>query len=391
MSDVELLFLVLALIYVWECSNWVTLGGTTFTTWLGSRWHRISPTLRNQKGGFVFTPFFPPLGGILGVNPPALLIAPQGLLAARPASGSKGESTILAWNELRKIEVEGKNLLINGKPFARAYSVTQARQTVDQVRDLLKVAPGARENALLKSMQERFRIKTALQKWKAFSLRTANLQFLANALLVYLFGSHHWPFGVRAWVGLANTAGRLVCFDVQHRVYVSQHAQAFFPGSEGRPLHSYIDQHVLARNDDSSAGRAFAAIAREFSSSGDCQGLLQGIGVQGNGTHRGSGFPFSFQANPASNVRTRAVHCSLLQRSREEDAGRVSAKARDQDRRLAASSGTHGRNLPGILPALPCAIHLYRRRVPRLRRSKVGRVPCGWRKEGRTGPVAVAQ
>src|SRR6185436_13336020 len=187
MSDVELLFLVMALIYVWECSSWVTLGGTTFTTWLGSRWHRSSPTLRNQKGGFVFTPFFPPLGGILGVNPPALLIAPQGLLAARPASGSKGESTILAWNEIRKIEVEGKNLLINGKPFARAYSVTQARQTVDQVRDLLKVAPGARENALLKSMQERFRIKTALQKWKAFSLRTANLQFLANALLVYLF------------------------------------------------------------------------------------------------------------------------------------------------------------------------------------------------------------
>ena len=187
MSDVELLFLVLALIYVWECSNWVTLGGTTFTTWLGSRWHRSSPTLRNQKGGFVFTPFFPPLGGILGVNPPALLIAPQGLLAARPASGSKGESTILAWNDIRKIEVEGKNLLVNGKPFARAFSVTQARQTVDQVRDLLKVAPAARENALLKSMQERFRIKTALQKWKAFSLRTANLQFLANALLVYLF------------------------------------------------------------------------------------------------------------------------------------------------------------------------------------------------------------
>jgi len=36
-------------------------------------------------------------------------------------------------------------------------------------------------------MQDRFRIKTARQQWKAFSLRTANLQFLANALLLYLF------------------------------------------------------------------------------------------------------------------------------------------------------------------------------------------------------------
>src|SRR5437763_1198071 len=74
MSDVELLFLVLALIYVWECSNWVPLGATAFSTWLGSRWHRASPALRNQKGGFVLAPFLPPLGGILIANEPALLI-----------------------------------------------------------------------------------------------------------------------------------------------------------------------------------------------------------------------------------------------------------------------------------------------------------------------------
>lgn len=186
MSDVELLFLVLALIYVWECSNWVPLGAIAFTTWLGSRWRRASPAVRNQKGGFVLAPFLPPLGGIVSANPPPLLISPEGFLAARPPS-AKGEVIALAWTDLRKIEAEGKLLAINGKAFARAFTITQARQAVDEVRNLLRLAPAARESALQKLMHDRFRSKTALQKWKAFSLRTANLQFLANVLLIYLF------------------------------------------------------------------------------------------------------------------------------------------------------------------------------------------------------------
>src|SRR5690348_12356953 len=122
MSDVELLFLVLALIYVWESANWVPVGGRAFTTWLGSRWHQSSPALRNQKGGFVFAPLLPPLGGILGINPSPVLMAPQGVLAARPASQSKTASTAFAWNEICKIETDGKTVRANGKGFARAFS-----------------------------------------------------------------------------------------------------------------------------------------------------------------------------------------------------------------------------------------------------------------------------
>src|SRR5436309_14544378 len=108
MSDVELLFLVLALIYVWECSNWVPLGATAFSTWLGSRWHRASPALRNQKGGFVLAPFLPPLGGILIANEPALLISPEGVLAARPASANKGPGPAVAWTDFHQIDADAK-------------------------------------------------------------------------------------------------------------------------------------------------------------------------------------------------------------------------------------------------------------------------------------------
>jgi hypothetical protein len=187
MSDVELLFLVLALIYIWECANWVPLGAKAFTTWLGTRWRYSSPALRNQKGGFVLAPPLPPLGGILSVNPSPLFIAPQGILAVRPASRRGGENLVVGWDEIRKIDTEGKTLVINGKAFARGFSATQARRTADQLRELLKFSASARESALQKSMQERFRIKIARRQWKAFSLRTANLQFLANALFVYLF------------------------------------------------------------------------------------------------------------------------------------------------------------------------------------------------------------
>lgn len=187
MSDVELLFLVLGLIYAWECANWVPARGTAFTTWLGSRWHHSSPVLRNQKGGFVFTAILPPLGGILGASPVPVLAAPQGIVATRLVSRSQKVPACLSWNDVKTIGCEGKSILVNGKAFARGFSVIQARRTADQLKELSKLSPAAREGALQKGMQDRFRVKTATQLWKAFALRTVNLQFLANALLLYLF------------------------------------------------------------------------------------------------------------------------------------------------------------------------------------------------------------
>src|SRR5437867_1159510 len=54
MSDLQLLFLVLALIYGWECACWLRFGSVAFRSWLGRRWGLVYPAalIGNQNGGF---------------------------------------------------------------------------------------------------------------------------------------------------------------------------------------------------------------------------------------------------------------------------------------------------------------------------------------------------
>ena len=43
MTDIELLFMVLALVYGWECTCWVRRGSVLFVTWFGARWRIRNP------------------------------------------------------------------------------------------------------------------------------------------------------------------------------------------------------------------------------------------------------------------------------------------------------------------------------------------------------------
>ena len=68
MNDVQLLFVVLACLYGWECACWVRRGGLAFVTWLGRHWSAQQPgaLVGNQRGGFIFVPPLPPLGTGMG-------------------------------------------------------------------------------------------------------------------------------------------------------------------------------------------------------------------------------------------------------------------------------------------------------------------------------------
>jgi hypothetical protein len=187
MSDVELLFLVLALIYAWECAGWVPLGSEAFRNWFGSRWRHAEPVIRNQKGGFVFAPFLPPLGTLLNCHPWPLGFSPAGILALRPGTRNSTQPAVLRFEEIKKVHVEGKKVIVNNRVFTRAASTTQALQAAEHIRALLKLSPAAREPVLHKLLHERFRIKTIRQRWREFSVRAANLHLLTNVLFVYLF------------------------------------------------------------------------------------------------------------------------------------------------------------------------------------------------------------
>src|SRR5438309_919980 len=83
MTDLDLLFLVLAAVYLWECACWVPRGSIAFLTWTERRWRLAPPSIiaGNQRGGFVFAPPFPPLGSILVANPLPVSLSPGAILS----------------------------------------------------------------------------------------------------------------------------------------------------------------------------------------------------------------------------------------------------------------------------------------------------------------------
>ena len=94
MSEWELLFLILVVIYCWECIWWVPRGAVAFLTRHGRRWRIVHPgaLLGNARGGFIFTHPLPPLGALLVGNQLPLSLSDEAVLAfvaraSTPAGG----------------------------------------------------------------------------------------------------------------------------------------------------------------------------------------------------------------------------------------------------------------------------------------------------------------
>src|SRR5262245_8614317 len=135
MSELQLLFLVLALLYGWECACWVRRGSVAFSTWLGRRWQARHPgdLLGNQRGGFIFAAPLPPLGAVLTASPFPLSLSPDGVLAAVATNVNPGwrppqSGTFFRFDEVREVEAQGRKLFVNREPVLTAVSASLARK-----------------------------------------------------------------------------------------------------------------------------------------------------------------------------------------------------------------------------------------------------------------------
>ncbi len=124
MSDLQLLFLVLALLYGWECACWINRGSVAFRSWWGRRWQAAHPgaLLGNQRGGFVFAHPLPPLGTVFTGTQFPLSLSPVALLpcvatSVNPVGRPVQNGNCFAWSEIQSLEARGKKVLVNGEPL----------------------------------------------------------------------------------------------------------------------------------------------------------------------------------------------------------------------------------------------------------------------------------
>jgi hypothetical protein len=213
MSDAQLLFLVLALLYGWECACWVRRGSVAFQTWLGRTWRLAHPgaLFGNQRGGFIFAAPLPPLGTFFAANQFPLSLSPEAVLAYvatnvnrdwRPAQSGR----FLPFDALRDTQAKGKKVTVQGEILWRAPSMSLARHVAEALTRLAALPQSQREKAIHEFIRAGLDTRAVEQRWKEFQQHSRKVRLLGNVLFAHLFvlaPSLIWNLGLKlSWLGL---------------------------------------------------------------------------------------------------------------------------------------------------------------------------------------------
>jgi hypothetical protein len=240
MSDLELLFLVLAAFYGWECAAWLRRGSVAFITWLGRPWRVAHPgaLLGNARGGFVFGAPLPPLGTLLTAQQFPLSLSPDAALAfvatnVNPGWRSAQSGCWLALDALRAVRADGKRLVVNGEVWLVASSAGFARSLAGQLTQIAKQMPTQRASAIRELVRAQLDEGAVQQRWRAFQNEARSVRWLSNVLVGYTFAVTPvmlWLIGLKlSWLGLLVG---LVALMVATAVRVRRAHRLLYPDAE---------------------------------------------------------------------------------------------------------------------------------------------------------------
>ena len=135
MTDVEMILLIVAGIYIAEAGWWLRPGAILFLSHLGegcrARVLQKSALVRNDHGGVLFGNLLP-FGHAIAAQPWPLSLSPAGVAStvcqAMTADGRLDQpERFVAWDAVKECTLDNKSLHINGLRFVKAASVPQAR------------------------------------------------------------------------------------------------------------------------------------------------------------------------------------------------------------------------------------------------------------------------
>jgi hypothetical protein len=237
MSELQLLFLVLTVIYGWECACWIHRGSVALVTWLGRDWriNHPGPLLGNPRGGFIFAHPLPPLGMLLTAGQFPVSISTEAILAwAVSSAGGGGQplqtGKLFRFDAIERIATDGRKIQINGELLLKAVTPMRAVQLAKQLRELKEMASGSREKGIEKLIRASLDFKAADRRWRDFREQTMVVRRLTNGLFIYLFAltpAVIWWIGLlRCWPWLV--AG-LLAFDITTAIIFRRVHRAFYP------------------------------------------------------------------------------------------------------------------------------------------------------------------
>ena len=154
MSDLAELYLVLVVIYAFECAAFVPRRALGLVRRFG-RW-RVRRTFAPSAGwlrGFVFGEPWPPLSPALVTEPLPLVVGPDGLYALAERDVDHAH---VPWQKIERVAVEGTRLRVNGKVVALLATRVGARALAEALDGLAAQPRSERERRLRRWLDARF-------------------------------------------------------------------------------------------------------------------------------------------------------------------------------------------------------------------------------------------
>jgi hypothetical protein len=194
MSDLQFLFIILGVLYVWECACWLRRGGVAFNTWLGTHWRSQHPALLlgNQNGGFIFAAPFPPLGSLHFAHQLPFSLGPEGVLFFVSATANPGwrpaqSGRFLNWSALAEARLRGKQILLGKEILHAAATTTRAAQLFRALQEISNLPADQRANTIHQILRDTLDLKQIAALRQEFARQVRPLRMLTNALFVLVF------------------------------------------------------------------------------------------------------------------------------------------------------------------------------------------------------------
>lgn len=194
MSDGQTLYLVLVLLYFVDCVLWVGTRTVLFAAPWCWRW-RVAfagPNLGNTEGSLALTNPLPPLGTVLATYWLPISLSGEGVCSFRPqALGESRRSaptkTVLTYGQIQEVGTDGKELLLNGKRFAKCESPSQAWMLAELIGRAKKASGKKRERLLQEFFAARFSVKDAKTRLELANRLSGSVRLCGLMFLFYLY------------------------------------------------------------------------------------------------------------------------------------------------------------------------------------------------------------
>ncbi|MFH1843497.1 MAG: hypothetical protein ABIF77_09860 [bacterium] len=201
MSDTQSIFLVLVLIYVWECFVLAPRQSGIFASTPGGgyRLTHTGNTFTLRGRGLHFINPLPPLGQVFLCRLWPISITPAAVYGYTSHTFNPGprlhdDGDCYQFSEIKKVHSIGPDLLINGVVLARMASTAEARHLTRFLINLRESDPLQRRKSMTSFIRDNLETPAIRSRFELFRKETAGLAWFCNFLFLFLFGL--CPFAV---------------------------------------------------------------------------------------------------------------------------------------------------------------------------------------------------